>query len=189
MNKMKKILKVLCITVLLQPFAGCEKYMEGRKMGMPQWSYARQYLPLLRNLSCQRASIVVDDDSEWTLDKLRLKGIITGRWKLLLDFSAGNTIDYSCKSVIYTFDADSTVMIESNVKEIPGGQFEYDYRSDPFCHVCLPGPDGVRPNLIIGENKSFCQVAEPWLIVFAVDYVGSDRGYRGKTERIFCKID
>jgi hypothetical protein len=193
---MKKIIKVLCITVLLQSFAGCEKYnektediMEGRKMNISGWNYAVTYLPLLRNLSCQPARITTDEE-EWSDEKYRLKSDITGRWKLLLDFSTGDTIDYSCKSVIYTFDADGTVMIESNAKEIPGGQFVYDFSMDPF-YPYGPAIDifSAIPNLLIGENKFFCQVIQPWFTIFAVNYVDSERGCRGKTERIFCKID
>jgi hypothetical protein len=51
-------------------------------------------------------------------------------------------------------------------------------RSEDFC-----------PILIIGENESFCQVTDPWLITFAVEDFGEDGRNRGEAERIFCKIN
>jgi hypothetical protein len=182
---MKKLEKVFCAVILLLLLPGCENKME-IKTGMPQWSMARQYLPALHQLKCLDAKISIDENDDWS--DWMLKENITGTWKLLLDFNAGSTIDYSCKSITYTFDANGMVTIESNVKEIPGGRFEYENYEDPFNAFGYPG-NFSKPNLVIGENESYCQIADPWMVTFSVKYYGENSRFRGEAERIFYKIN
>jgi hypothetical protein len=179
---MRKIIKVFCILVFLF-LIGCEK------TEIPSLSHAAKYMPLLQHLKCQPANFSV---KEMSSDELLLQWMeeddITGTWQLLLDFSAGDTVDYSCATITYSFNANGTVRVESNVKEWLNGQFEYSYYSDPFCPLCLPEPN-VKPNLIIGENRHYCQVVKSWLTVFSCVELGEDRRNRGEVERILYKIN
>jgi hypothetical protein len=180
---MKKILSFAAVLLMLAGAFACGKESIQRKeeLKMPQWSNATGYLSTLQDLECMDAQISISDD-EW-----RSHSDITGTWMLLLDCSTEDIIDYSCESIIYTFDANGTVTIISSVNEIQSGQFEYDYYPDPYCPLCdLINP---LPNLVIGANKSFCQVANNWLTTFSVDNIGVDGRNRGKMEKIFRKID
>jgi hypothetical protein len=94
-----------------------------------------------------------------------------------------DAVDRSCNSVIYTFYANGTVTIESGIKEIPGSTFEYEYfnNGNPFCPTCLPAPD-LTPNLIIGENKYYCQIAQSWLTtIFVKYYTEQETGKEART--------
>jgi hypothetical protein len=183
---MKRITS-LFIVVLLLLSVGCEN----EKMELSWQSHAGAYLSHIQNLKCKSGKIATfNEESDWRKDD------IVGTWQLLLDFSTGDTIDYSCKSVIYSFKEDSTVTLSSDVPEIPSGQFEYDYYGDPYCPLCKPSAS-VRANLTIGEEESFCQVVRSWMVTFSVEwgmYQVSDDTWtpgrvRGDTKRIYYKID
>jgi hypothetical protein len=182
MENMNKLFRILLPAILFLFLSGCEKWE------VPVWSHAAKFRSLLSHLKCEDAKIAIKEE-EWELQTDR--GSITGTWKLLLDFSAGDTIDRSCTSALYTFHADGTVTIESSIKEIPGGTFPYEYYNDPYCPVCLPSPN-VRPNLVIGENEYFCQVSPSWLVTFFVNHWedGEElRTTRGEFEKVFHKIN
>ncbi|MDR1197758.1 MAG: hypothetical protein LBK94_01925 [Prevotellaceae bacterium] len=191
MKKTLSTLKFAAILLLAGVMIACGKENLQRKeeFKMPEWSNAIGYISALQSLKCMDAQILVYDKDwhEWTSETFSLKGDIIGTWMLLMDCSKNDTIDYSCESIIYIFNANGIVTIKSNVKEIQSGQFEYAYYTDPFCPLC----DVVNPlpNLVIGTNKSFCQVADTWLTTFAVNYVGENGINRGEMERIFCKIN
>jgi hypothetical protein len=178
------LLKILSLMALFFFFSGCEKWE------MPHWSYAAKYSSELSHLKCGGEDVSLKKEGYGTGSD----DDIVGTWKLLLDFSAGDTIDRSCNSVIYTFHADGTVTIESGIKEIPGGTFEYEYfYDDPFCPLCLPSPD-ITPNLIIGENKYYCQIAQSWLTTIFVKYytdktTGKEFKTYGEVEKILHKIN
>jgi hypothetical protein len=182
---MKMLLKVLSLTALFFFFSGCEKW------DTPGWSYPARYSSELSHLKCENAGISTTEEEYVTGSDAD----IVGSWKLLLDFSAGDATDRSCNSIIYTFYANGTVTIESGIKEIPGGTFEYEYfnNGDPFCPTCLPAPD-LAPNLIIGENKYYCQIAQSWLTTIFVRYykeqeTGKEARTYGEVEKIFHKIN
>jgi hypothetical protein len=181
MKEMKKLFRIFPLTILFLALAGCEKWE------IPVWSHAVKFRSLLSRLKCEDARIVQKDE-EWKLDEESERSIV-GTWKLLLDFSAGDTIDRSCTSAYYTFHADGTVTIESDIKEIQSGTFTYEYYPD--CLPCLPSPE-VRPNLTIGETEYFCQVAPSWLVTFFVTYRedvdGEIRTVSGDFEKVFHKI-
>jgi hypothetical protein len=185
----KKTAKIFCAIVLLQAFAGCER----EKMELTGLSHAIHYLSVLENLNCLPAKIKLAGlKDDYNLDDLWEDSKIEGTWKLLADVSTGDTIDYSCKSVTYTFHSNGTVTIKSNVEEIPGGEFEYNYYSDPYCFLCLPLYP--RPNLVIGESENYCQVLRSWLTTFSVIWKLNQgdtvpgKG-RGEVERIYYKIN
>jgi hypothetical protein len=177
------LLKILSLMALFFFFSGCEKWE------MPHWSYAVKYSSELSHLKCGGAGISVEKEKYG----IRSDNEIIGVWKLLLDLSTGDAADRSCNSVIYTFYADGTVLIESGIKEIPGGTFEYEYfYSDPFCSTC----DIINPipNLVIGENKYYCQIAQSWLTTIFVNYsidkeTGKEAPTYGEVEKIFHKVN
>ena len=147
-----------------------EEPEEEKKIELPTQSSAYKYLSRLNRLRCPSGKIsTYDDEFAWEKDD------IVGTWKLLLDFNyfTGDTVDYSCKSVIYSFKADGTVTVSSNVKEIQDGQFGYDYYSDPFCPVCIP-PFSPRPNLVIGSDNAYCEVVCSWLTEYFYQYAVHD---------------
>ena len=152
------------------------------ELHVPLWSHVNKYISTIMDLKCFGEKIRVDDE-DYSPKK---EGTINGRWQLLVDFSTGDTIDYSCESIIYTFETNGKVTINSSVKDILSGTFEYDYYPDPFCPHC--DPTNPRPNLVIGDNMYYCQVAPSWFITFTfIDY--GDRGKaRGDCERIFQRI-
>jgi hypothetical protein len=178
---MKKLAKTLCLIILLQSFAGCEE-----KWDMLELSHAQLYLSLLEKLKCKNVDVSIKDSRWEETGERPWRASIVGDWELLLDFSAGDTIDRSCSAVTWSFGADGRVTVKSNVTEIPEGIFEYEYRSDPYCPLCDPGPT-IPPNLVIGENPRFCQVSGSWLTTF---FCLEKDGYnfRGNIREIFHKI-
>jgi hypothetical protein len=184
----KKTAKIFCMVVLLQAFARCES----EKIELSEMSDAILYLPVLRNLNCLPAKIkTVGVKDPYNLDLLEDEKI-EGTWKLLVDFSTGDTIDYSCKTVTYSFRSNGTVTIESNAGEILGGEFEYSYNGYPYCLLC--DVNHAHPNLVIGESESYGQVIKSWLTTYSVEW-GLNQGdkepgqVRGEVERIYYKID
>ncbi|MDR2810741.1 MAG: hypothetical protein LBB84_09360 [Tannerellaceae bacterium] len=127
------LIALFCVTV-----TGCE-YWE-----IPVWSHVIKFRSQLNQLKCEDA-IASMKEEEWDLAK-ESEASIVGTWKLLLDFSAGDTVDRSCTSAYYTFHADGTVEIESEIEEIASGTFAYEYYTDPYCPWCDPVLY-PRPNL------------------------------------------
>ncbi|MDR2118369.1 MAG: hypothetical protein LBP25_02375 [Tannerellaceae bacterium] len=182
MKSINKLCKILLPAVLFFTFSGCEKWE------VPVWSHAIKFTSLLKHLKCEDARISTVDE-EWN-PEINKEISIVGTWKLLLDFSAGDTVDRSCTEVIYSFHADGTVTIESQIKEIASGTFEYSYSTDPYCPLC--DPLNPPPNLVIGENKYYCQLSPSWLVTFFVRYWDVDGEIRpgsGKFEKVFHRIN
>lgn len=157
---------------------------------IPSRSHVIRYISNILNMKCPDTLIKIREEDFYEMDEYTMDSIY-GTWQLLFDFNEEDTIDYSCNSVLYSFDHDSTVIISSDVKEISGGIFIYDYYSDPYCRFCLPTID-VRANFVIGENKSFCQLARSWLITDeyseGVDSEGVAFTNRGDARQIFRRI-
>ena len=169
--------------ILFPAFSGC--IISGftpEELHVPLWSHVYRYIPTIQDLKCLDAKIIGDDE-DYSREK---EGTINGTWQLLVDFSTGDTIDYSCESIIYTFETNGKVTINSSVKDILSGTFEYDYYPDPFCPHC--DPTNPRPNLVIGDNTYYCQVAPSWFITSTVVDYGDEGRNRGDFERIFQRI-
>jgi hypothetical protein len=185
-----KLSRILLPAIFLLCFGGCEK----EKWEVPTWSHAVKFADQLKRLQCVDAGISVKE-VEWpwyTWNTEEGMGSIIGTWQLLLELSAGDTIDRSCTPVYYTFHADGTATIESVIKEIPSGTFTYEYYLDPYCPMCDP-PQSPKPNLIIGENESYCQLSPSWLVTLFVRYRDVDGEIlttsSGDFEKIYHKIN
>jgi len=156
---MKKTFIIFGLFLVIQLFHSCEKIY------MPSWAHF-DGVYLLDYARCFNKKII-EYEEKYSKDSFS-KYNITGKWKLLVDVSTGEAIDYSCKSITYSFDENGKVEIQSNVKEITSGNFRYEYVEDPYCPTCL-GLD-IGPNLIIGDSMYFCQVTISLLTVNSVKY-------------------
>ena len=143
----------------------------------------RELYALNNNLECLKAKFVWRDDS---LYDEKAKGNIVGTWKLLLyDNGSSRPIellegytDCSCRSVIYTFNADSTVTIASDTSVIQSGTFKYSYTFSPR----------LSP-LLIGDEEYECQTADPFLSFCRVHYAVSDYLTYDAGGGVFFKIN
>ena len=185
---MKKLLKLMAILLFAAGAVACNDNMSEKSQfaKIPAWSNVIAYMTLLNQQKCMDNITVLNE--EYTLEVARRESSIIGTWKLLLDFSTGDTINYTCDNVLYAFGADSTVKVTSNVNAIKSGTFKYDYYLDPYCPLCdIINP---RPNLVTGNEEYYCQIARSWMILYAVEYcdIGEIKITRGKAERILCKI-
>ena len=149
------------------------------------------YVQLLENMECLnlkfRKSYMNDIDSE------ELRGNLVGTWKLLLDHrnvDYGDNLyskDCSCRSVLYIFDADSMLTVLSDTTEFTSGLFKYTFSGNNL--GCIP-IDYVQPELSIGGEKLYCQVADEMMLIKSVDYVDEDieKPIIGRKRRLFFKI-
>ncbi|MDR2232780.1 MAG: lipocalin-like domain-containing protein [Tannerella sp.] len=150
--------KIFVLFVFLFFLTACEK------IEIPSWA-ADDYL--IHDLSCFDTKIK-RVDIPYTSDNPHEN--IVGKWQLLVDTGTGDKIDYSCNSIFYNFNENGMVTIQSDVKEISNSTFRYNYHSDPFCPSCLPTPNDVQPNLVIGDSMYYCQVAMSKLTIYSVLY-------------------
>jgi hypothetical protein len=141
---------------------------------MPTWSYAGAYVKFLNQLKCHGDSITLYNEGvgQYVIydDTSAVK--ITGTWKLLVYFSQEDTIDYSCKSVFYSFENNGKVTIHSDASNIQSKKCEFYYTTDPFMMGC-PNEESAYPppNLIIEKDSIFCQVARDWLVLRNLEYL------------------
>ncbi|MDR7128886.1 hypothetical protein J2X69_001218 [Algoriphagus sp. 4150] len=101
-------------------------------------------IPFFLLISCQEA--------EFPKQKCRVKSVdgplddLSGKWKLAgirsLNMQTGkvNKVDFSCDDILYYFQEDASLRIESNVDEAvyPSGDYEFGLTLSPF-HETLDG--------------------------------------------------
>jgi hypothetical protein len=141
---------------------------------VPEWSefWWANYTSLNANMGCLNLAFRKSDNAE---DPETMSGNIVGTWKLLIQFDyhpeSGEPCptDYSCRSVLYVFDADTTLTLISDTTAIPSGKFKYAFSGNIFC----VGIDLI-PELSIGEEGIFCLVADQMMKTTAVNYIYVD---------------
>jgi hypothetical protein len=211
-----KILKFTAILLIMAGAFACEKEnvpvqkhplssMDPGPNVIQGWSEARYDIALLNQLECLETPITLREEFYGGRGDR-----IVGTWKLLLDFSTGDTVDYSCKSVLYTFDHAShgILSISSDADEIPSTDIDFDYGESPDAYYSKCRNDNANdyeeipnnpksllrsgcppplPNLVIsGYKNHYCQIAWSWMVIsYPVKY-----GEEGpsKREKIFCKV-
>ncbi|MDR1345476.1 MAG: hypothetical protein LBK03_02075 [Bacteroidales bacterium] len=88
---------------------------------------------------------------------------IIGSWKLVTlypyyDFNGERpVVDYSDSSIVFTFKANSTLLVSGSVQEgyLSEGEYIYTYNVINMNDTSLPGP-----NLYINNHPFFCTVSE-----------------------------
>jgi hypothetical protein len=158
---------------------------------IPEWSYfwLGYETSLKANMECINLIFMESNNAE---SREMRKGNIVGTWKLLIQYDyppypeERYTTDYSCRSVLYVFDADSTVTVSSDTTMIPSEVFKYAFSGNAF--GCFPTYE--IPELSIGEEEFACQVADQMMNASCVNYVDGDRTkpLGVSKERIFFKI-
>ena len=153
---------------------------------LPSWShiwYRGMEVPqLLEDLDCllDKKFRVRDKDSLYNESS---RANIVGKWKLLLYFSGSGAwtfyTDCSCRSIFYTFNADSTVTVVSDTTAIQSGTFKYTYPYPPF----------GSPMRIGEEEYDHCHVAEPILTLTPASYSFDDFIAHKPGVGLFFKIE
>ena len=118
------------------------------------------------------------------------------KWKLILDISGNDTIDYSCNSIIYHFQDDGIVTVTSDVKEVINGDFTYNFHEPDrdFCILvdscyCVPYEEY---NFAIGENSYYCTAIRKILSMLYLEYTTENNFTITTTfrkEKLFYKIE
>jgi hypothetical protein len=143
-------------------------------VSVPEWSefWWADYTSLNANMECLNLAFRQSENGE---DSEMYFGNIVGTWKLLIQFDprpypeASYPTDYSCRSVLYVFDADTTLTVISDTTAIPYGKFKYAFIGNSLC----VGIDLI-PELRIGEEGVFCLVADQMMRTDAVSYMYVD---------------
>jgi hypothetical protein len=163
---MKKLAGIVLIMILFLSCGKDEIYTRDLLLA--------EFAPFINNLRCNDVKIVAHSTKAPNSGGKE----IVGTWKLWLDCSTGDTIDYSCKknsalyhfeatkiSEIYFFSSEGTLTIDSYVKEIPKGTFEYTY----ITHLSQASYYIWYQTLSIGEDIYSCLVERPFLFIFFVE--------------------
>ena len=171
----------MLFVLIILPFiiAGCgdDREVEQEKL-IPRWGY-HPYLPLIKNLKCQ-----MDNNDISSI----VYGDITGKWKLILDLSKGDTIDYSCNTILYLFSENGILTIESDVEEFPSGEFMYSFNDPYYPFKFNQEPPSVYHNLEIGDYVRYCQAAGACLSTLFVES-GEDGRSTDRYDKIFYRIE
>jgi predicted small lipoprotein YifL len=153
------------------------------------------YVPSWSNIGFLRGEIVGPYEcanvifkrrsNDYPYDEEAMTNII-GTWKLLLynngSWSYSIERDVSCRSVIYRFDADSTVTVISDTTAIPAGTFKYSYK------YIDNWPDNYPDTLRIGEEEFDCWVVDSMLTFTPVWRISGDVGIHDAGGGLFIKI-
>ena len=135
----------------------------------------------LENLECLLNVRVRMRDKD-SLFNEQSRANIVGTWKLVQYFNGAGFLygftDCSCRSVLYIFDADSTVTVISDTTAIMSGTFKYSYAYS-----------GVYSPMRIGEEEYDCQIADPILLFVPIYRTYGDYAARCAGGGLFFKID
>ena len=137
----------------------------------------------LQKLECINVKFTYEGEDTFYTD-YGMHAKIVGRWQMLI-YRNGSVMygpsytDFSCRSVIYTFNADSTVTVVSDTTAIQSGTFKYTYPYPPF----------GSPMRIGEEEYDHCHVAEPILTLTPASYSFDDFIAHKPGVGLFFKIE
>ncbi|MDR2495686.1 MAG: hypothetical protein LBD21_00940 [Tannerellaceae bacterium] len=137
-------------------------------------------IPRLNSLGCMNNTVVKN-----ATDRTGDDGIV-GKWKLLLTHDPCTTYlkastDYSCRTVLYEFDADSTLTVISDTTAIPSGKFKYTFGE-------VSHEDYMQLEVSIDGRRFSCESLSADMLAYYGSYFHEDGVTRICALRVFRKI-